>query len=63
MEKHPTRTEENGTNKEIARMVAEQEEIRHALQEYENEVKEQGGGEKGSMNLLWKIWRKMREIY
>lgn len=50
--KHPTRTEENGTNKEIARMVAEQEEIRHALQEYENEVKEQGGGEKGSMNSV-----------
>lgn len=50
--KGQTRGEEDAANKEIARLAAQQERIREALQEYENGLKEQGVNDKGNMNTV-----------
>jgi len=47
-----TRGEEDNGNKEIARLAAQQEQIREALQEYANGLKEQGINDKGNMNSI-----------
>ena len=48
----PKTGEEESTNKEIAKMAAEQEAIREALQEYENAMKEQGTKDNGNLNMI-----------
>ena len=46
------RNEQEGENKEIAKMVAEQEAIRQQMQEYENELKEEGIKDNGNINQI-----------
>jgi len=50
--KSQSRSEEEGTSREIAKMVSEQEAIRQALREYENALKEQGMKDNGNINSL-----------
>ena len=47
-----TRSEEEGNSREIAKMVAEQEAIRQAMQEYENALKEKGLKDNGGLNSV-----------
>lgn len=56
--KSPDRSEQEGENKEIAKMVAEQEAIREQLQEYENGLKEEGIKDNGDLNQLKKDMEK-----
>ncbi|MCX6284024.1 MAG: DUF4175 family protein [Bacteroidetes bacterium] len=50
--KKGTRSEEEGVNKEIGQMVAQQEAIRQALQDYENSLKEDGNKNNTSLNSV-----------